>query len=120
MRLVALINSVAVSRHFVLSMTIYDRFTETHFRTPELSNKRWKYELCFPKKQFIRDSSFEPTLHARLDGLHLVFMRDGSLVSSSNPCLRQHQEQFFRDSSFEPTLHARLDGHYLSCATAVW
>ena len=73
MRLVALTNSAAVLRYFELSMTIYGRFTETHFcPLPPRNEQNTLTSNWFPNKNIMRDSSFEPKLHARPDGLILL------------------------------------------------
>ena len=81
MRLIALINSVVVSRHFVLSMTIWGRFTETQFSTPR--NKQATLEICvFPNNNSCATQVLSQ--HFMRDPMVFVFfMRDCSLVSFS-------------------------------------
>ena len=67
MRLVALINSVAVSRRFVASMTIYERFTEKHMSGPENSAKQNEYTHFWGETKHMRGPSYELKLHARPD-----------------------------------------------------
>ena len=81
MRLVTLINSVAVSRHFVQSMTTSDRFTETHFSSPR--SEQHMLDICvFPKlnscatralsQNIMRDSMVFISFDARLQSGELL------------------------------------------------